>query len=80
MENCWGRLDTQVMVAYDLFPIESSRLSHVMGSLVYCMLPSPEKGLLEANRVMRNKGACSHAQVARWESSGCSVSFKPHIV
>ncbi|CRG91347.1 hypothetical protein PISL3812_08395 [Talaromyces islandicus] len=59
--NCWGRLEAQVMDAQDLSAIESGSVSHVMGSLVYFMLPDASKGLREANRVLKEGGvfACT---------------------
>ncbi|KAH8703626.1 methyltransferase family protein [Talaromyces proteolyticus] len=59
--NCWARLETQVMNAQDLSDVQSNSLSHVIGSLVYFMIPDPRKGLLEAHRVLKEGGvfACT---------------------
>ncbi|GAB1199707.1 hypothetical protein APSETT444_009064 [Aspergillus pseudonomiae] len=52
--NCWGRLETLVVDAQDLSEFPSNSVSHIMGSLVYFMLPDPTKGLREARRVLKS--------------------------
>lgn len=61
VSNCWARLEAQVMDAQDLSAVESGSVSHLMGSLVYFMLPDAVKGLREANRVLKEGGvfACT---------------------
>ncbi|MUI92215.1 methyltransferase domain-containing protein, partial [Pseudomonas aeruginosa] len=54
--NCWGRLEARVMDAQDLSAVETSSISHLMGSLVYFMLPDASKGLREAHRVLKEGG------------------------
>ncbi|KAE8334058.1 S-adenosyl-L-methionine-dependent methyltransferase [Aspergillus sergii] len=66
--NCWDRLDTLVVDAQDLSPFPSNSVSHIMGSLVYFMLPDPMKGLLEAHRVLQSGGvfACTSWAKVEW--------------
>ncbi|KAE8419507.1 S-adenosyl-L-methionine-dependent methyltransferase [Aspergillus pseudocaelatus] len=52
--NCWGRLETLVVDAQDLSEFPSNSVSHIMGSLVYFMLPDPRKGLREAHRALQS--------------------------
>ncbi|OGM51056.1 methyltransferase family protein [Aspergillus bombycis] len=52
--NCWGRVETLVVDAQDLSEFPSNSVSHIMGSLVYFMLPDPMKGLREAHRVLQS--------------------------
>ena len=53
----WEKLETAVYDAQDLSEIKDEELSHVMGSLVYFMLPNGRKGLSEAHRVLQPGGA-----------------------
>ncbi|KAB8222946.1 S-adenosyl-L-methionine-dependent methyltransferase [Aspergillus novoparasiticus] len=66
--NCWGRLETLVMDAQDLSEFPSESVSHIMGSLVYFMLPDPMKGLIEAHRVLQAGGvfACTSWAKVEW--------------
>ncbi|RAQ57925.1 methyltransferase family protein [Aspergillus flavus] len=66
--NCWDRLDTLVVDAQDLSPFPSNSVSHIMGSLVYFMLPDPMKGLIEAHRVLQAGGifACTSWAKVEW--------------
>lgn len=63
--DCWKRLETSVMDAENLSTIPSDSLSHVMGSLVYFMLPDPRKGLMEAKRVLKEGGVFACTSWAR---------------
>jgi ubiquinone/menaquinone biosynthesis C-methylase UbiE len=94
--NCWGRLEAQVMDAQNLSAVESGSVSHLMGSLVYFMLPDANRGLLEANRVLKEGGvfACTSwgstmewvqfsveaAQRVRPDKVGKSVRLSPSLV
>ncbi|OCL10384.1 S-adenosyl-L-methionine-dependent methyltransferase [Glonium stellatum] len=53
----WEKLETAVYDAQDLSGVKDGELSHVMGSLVYFMLPDGRKGLSEAHRVLQPGGA-----------------------
>ncbi|KAB8199954.1 S-adenosyl-L-methionine-dependent methyltransferase [Aspergillus parasiticus] len=66
--NCWDRLETLVVDAQDLSPFPSNSVSHIMGSLVYFMLPDPMKGLIEAHRVLQAGGvfACTSWAKVEW--------------
>ncbi|KOC15620.1 methyltransferase family protein [Aspergillus flavus AF70] len=66
--DCWDRLDTLVVDAQDLSPFPSNSVSHIMGSLVYFMLPDPMKGLIEAHRVLQAGGvfACTSWAKVEW--------------
>lgn len=75
--NCWGRLQGQVMDAQDLSAIDSGSVSHLMGSLVYFMLPDAGKGLREANRVLKEGGvfACtSWSTTMEWMQLGVEAA------
>ncbi|KAB8275859.1 S-adenosyl-L-methionine-dependent methyltransferase [Aspergillus minisclerotigenes] len=66
--DCWDRLETLVVDAQDLSPFPSNSVSHIMGSLVYFMLPDPMKGLIEAHRVLQAGGvfACTSWAKVEW--------------
>jgi ubiquinone/menaquinone biosynthesis C-methylase UbiE len=64
----WSRLHADVMDAQNLDKVASDSVSHVMGSLVYFMLPDPRKGLAEAHRVLSEDGvfACTSWAKVGW--------------
>ncbi|KAF7596698.1 hypothetical protein BBP40_000621 [Aspergillus hancockii] len=64
----WNQVDTQVVDAQDLSTFSSNSASHVMGNLVYFMLPDPRKGLSEAHRVAKDGGvfACTSWAKVEW--------------
>lgn len=66
--KCWARLELDVMDAQNLEKVATSSVSHVMGSLVYFMLPEYKKGLSEAHRVLSNDGvfACTSWAKVGW--------------
>lgn len=66
--NCWARLDLDVMDAQNLEKIATNSVSHLMGSLVYFMLPDYKKGLSEAHRVLSDGGifACTSWAKVGW--------------
>lgn len=63
--GCWSRLEPRVLDAQDLKDVEDGGLSHVMGSMVYFMLPNPRKGLEEAFRVLKDGGALSLSSMSK---------------
>lgn len=66
--KCWSRLEIDVMDAQNLEKISSSSMSHVIGSLVYFLLPESRKGLAEAHRVLSEDGvfACTSWSKVGW--------------
>lgn len=66
--KCWARLEVDVMDAQNLEKFASNSVSHVMGSLVYFMLPDHKKGLSEAHRVLLADGvfACTSWAKVGW--------------
>ena len=66
--KCWAKLELDVMDAQNLEKVVTSSVSHVMGSLVYFMLPDHKKGLAEAYRVLSNDGvfACTSWAKVGW--------------
>ncbi len=55
--GCWSRLEAKVMDAMELKDIEDGEVSHVMGNMVYFMLPNPFAGLVAAHRILAPGGA-----------------------
>lgn len=66
--KCWARLEVDVMDAQNLEKVASNSVSHMMGSLVYFMLPDYKKGLSEAHRVLSADGvfACTSWAKVGW--------------
>lgn len=66
--KCWARLELDIMDAQNLDKVATSSVSHVMGSLVYFMLPEYKKGLSEARRVLTDDGvfACTSWAKVGW--------------
>lgn len=66
--NCWARLELDVMDAQNLKKVATNSVSHVMGNLVYFMLPEYKKGLSEAHRVLSDNGvfACTSWAKVGW--------------
>jgi ubiquinone/menaquinone biosynthesis C-methylase UbiE len=66
--SCWGRLELDVMDAQNLEKVTNNNVSHLMGSLVYFMLPDYKKGLSEAHRVLSDDGvfACTSWAKIGW--------------
>lgn len=66
--KCWARLELDVMDAQNLEKLATNSVSHVMGSLVYFMLPEYKKGLSEAHRVLSDDGifACTSWGKVGW--------------
>lgn len=66
--SCWGRLELDVMDAQNLEMVTTNTVSHLMGSLVYFMLPDYKKGLSEAHRVLSDDGvfACTSWAKIGW--------------
>jgi ubiquinone/menaquinone biosynthesis C-methylase UbiE len=64
----WSRVETLVLDAQDLSGLSSDSVSHIMGSLVYFMLPDPKRGLREAHRVLKAGGvfACTSWAKVEW--------------
>src|SRR5207237_1135313 len=48
----WQQVEPVVCDAADLHGISDGSASHVMGNMVYFVLPDPRKGLAEAHRVL----------------------------
>lgn len=63
--KCWVRLELDVMDAQNLDKVATNSVSHVMGSLVYFMLPEHKKGLSEAHRVLSDDGVFACTSWAR---------------
>lgn len=57
INGAWTRLETEVLDAPNLEGIKEGEMSHIMGSMVYFMLPNPRAGLKEAHRVLKDGGA-----------------------
>ncbi|KAE8147893.1 S-adenosyl-L-methionine-dependent methyltransferase [Aspergillus avenaceus] len=66
--TCWGQVQAMTVDAQDLSAFPSNSASHLMGSLVYFMLPDPPKGLQEAFRVLGAGGvfACTSWSQVQW--------------
>lgn len=66
--KCWARLELDVMDAQNLEKVATNSVSHLMGSLVYFMLPEYKKALSEAHRVLSDDGvfACTSWAKVGW--------------
>lgn len=66
--GCWARLELDVMDAQQLDKVNEGTVSHLVGSLVYFMLPDYNKGLADAHRVLQADGifACTSWSEVGW--------------
>ncbi|KAL2021728.1 hypothetical protein VTK56DRAFT_6671 [Thermocarpiscus australiensis] len=63
----WNRVEAAVYDAQDLHGIADGSMSHVMGNMVYFMLPDPPRGVREAHRVLRPGGVFAMTSFKRVE-------------
>lgn len=61
----WQRVEPIIYDATDLHGLADRSVSHIVGNMVYFMLPNPDKGFTEAYRVLRSDGVFGLTSFAR---------------